>query len=87
MIQHVNVSGITTLSNKTIINGVCNIHGGNPYAVGANFIQKGSLTIWDLSSNYGGGSNWTTTSSAAGLLFKLVFVAYIDKSGLFVIEL
>ena len=56
----IKVSGITTLSNKTIINGICNIHGGAPYAVINNRMQNGSLTIGDQSLNYGGSNAWTS---------------------------
>ena len=63
-----NVSGITTLSNKTIINGICNIHGGNPFAVLNNKMKIGSLTIGDMSFDYGGSSDWT--SNTAGLMLE-----------------
>jgi hypothetical protein len=65
-----NVSGITTLNNNTNINGITNIHGGSPYAVSNNFMQKGSLTIGDQLLNYGGGNNWSTNTS--GLLFRML---------------
>ena len=68
LISSLNVSGITTLNNNTIINGIANIHGGNPYAVSNNFMQKGSLTIGDLLLNYGGGKNWSTNTS--GLMLE-----------------
>jgi hypothetical protein len=68
LFSSLNVSGITTLSNKTIVNGICNIHGGNPFAVVNNYMQKGSLTIGDPLLNYGGGSNWS--SNTAGLLLE-----------------
>ena len=63
-----NVSGTTTLSNKTIVNGICNIHGGAPYAVTNNRMQNGSLTIGDISLDYGGSNDWT--SNTAGLMLE-----------------
>ena len=63
-----NVSGITTLSNKTIMNGIANIHGGNPFAIPNNNMQNGSLIIGDTNLNYGGGDLWNTNTS--GLLLE-----------------
>jgi hypothetical protein len=48
-----NVSGITTLNNKTIINGIAEIHGGAPGAVPNNYMQSGRLTIGDENLNHG----------------------------------
>ena len=61
-------SGITTLSNNTNVNGICNIHAGNPFAVPNNKMQKGSLTIGDILLNYGGGIDFTTNTS--GLMLE-----------------
>ena len=36
-----NVSGITTLINKTIIKGVLNIHNGSPYATNNYTLNHG----------------------------------------------
>ena len=68
LLSSLNVSGITTLSNKTIIIGIANIHGGNPHAVPSNNMQNGSLTIGDTLLNYGGGDLWSTNTS--GLLLE-----------------
>ena len=40
LLSSLNVSGVTTLSNNTIINGIANIHGGSPYSVSNNYMQK-----------------------------------------------
>jgi hypothetical protein len=42
---------------------VCNIHGGNHLAVTNNYMQKGCVSIGDMSLDYGGGSNWNTNAS------------------------
>jgi hypothetical protein len=68
LISSLNVSGITTLNNDTIIKGVVGIYNTSGYAVFNNFMQKGSLNIGDMSLNYGGGSNWNTNTS--GLLLE-----------------
>ena len=50
-----------------------NISDTNPYAVPNGFMQNGSLTIGDISLNYGGnyytGQNWTGNNTA-GLLME-----------------
>ena len=52
-----------------VYNGVANINNGSPYAVPANFMAAGSLTIGGTTANYGGGSSqWTTNT--AGLLME-----------------
>lgn len=58
----------TTTAQGIAYNGRVNIHAGNPYAVPNNFMATGSLTIGDLNVNYGGGTNWNT--STAGLMME-----------------
>ena len=49
--------------------GIGCINNGSPYAVVANFMQSGSLTIGGINASYGGGvSQWTTNT--AGLLLE-----------------
>jgi hypothetical protein len=51
------------------MNGIANIHAGSPHAVPNNYMSPGSLTIGDITKNYGGGvAGWTTNT--AGLLFE-----------------
>ncbi len=49
-----NVSGITTLNNTTIIKGILYVNNGAPYAVNNYTLNNGSLVIGDTLVNYGG---------------------------------
>ncbi len=71
MLQHasLNVSGMTTLNNKTITKGIMNIHNGSPYAIDNYTFNNGSLIIGDTLLNYGGGTLWNS-GNAAGLLME-----------------
>ncbi len=42
-----NVSGITTLKNKTIVKGILNVHKGVPYADNNQALKYGRLVIGD----------------------------------------
>jgi len=53
---------------KLQVNGIANIHGGNPSAVPNNNMSAGSLVIGDTTVNYGNGTNWNTNT--AGLLLE-----------------
>ena len=64
-----NISGNTTLNNKTIIKGILNIHNGSPYATSNFTLNNGSLIIGDTLLNYGGGTQWNG-GNAAGLLME-----------------
>jgi hypothetical protein len=48
--------------------GIGCIHNGTPYAPANNFMRPGSLTIGGMSSNFGGGNNWSVNT--AGLLME-----------------
>jgi hypothetical protein len=64
-----NISGNTTLNNKTIIKGILNIHNGTPFAINNYTLNNGSLIIGDTLLNYGGGTNWNG-GNAAGLMLE-----------------
>jgi hypothetical protein len=64
-----NISGNTTLNNKTIIKGILNIHNGSPYATSNYTLNNGSLIIGDTLLNYGGGTQWNG-GNAAGLMME-----------------
>ena len=64
-----NSSATTTINGSRInINGIANIHNGNPVAVPYNYMASGSLTIGGSNVNYGGGTNWN--ANTAGLLME-----------------
>ena len=62
--------GIGTIApaGKLEVNGTAVISDGNSFATGKNFMAAGSLTVGSINANYGGGSNWN--SSTAGLLLE-----------------
>jgi len=63
----INITNPNSLG-KLQVRGEVNFHAGNPSAVPNNYMQDGSLTIGDMSFNYGGGNNWNTNT--AGLLME-----------------
>ena len=60
-------SGGTTINGNTIVDGITNIHAGNPYGAKGN-MDKGSLTIGDTAKDYGNGAGWN--ANTAGLLME-----------------
>lgn len=62
------VGALTVQGNESII-GLLNIHAGSPYAVPNGYMAAGSLTIGDITKNYGGGTT-TFTNSTAGLMLE-----------------
>ncbi len=62
--------GVGTVSPaaKLEIVGRGSINDGNGYAVKSNFMANGSLTIGNITTNYGGGSGWS--ANTAGLLLE-----------------
>jgi hypothetical protein len=80
-LSNLNVSGMTTFSNKVGIGttastyanldvlGVANIHNGNRFAALNYTLNPGSLILGSTALNYGGGTNWNG-GNAAGLLMK-----------------
>jgi hypothetical protein len=53
---------------KLDVAGIGCIHNGTPYAPANNFMRPGSLTIGGMSSNFGGGNNWS--ANTAGFLME-----------------
>ncbi|MEI6335558.1 MAG: tail fiber domain-containing protein [Methylococcaceae bacterium] len=68
VVGSLNVTGGATLSSNLLVKGIANISDGNGYAVPNNCMAKGSLTIGSITTNYGGGNNWT--GNTAGLLLE-----------------
>lgn len=63
--------GRTTASTALQLwNGVCNIHGGGGEWGVVYTTQPGSLVIGDVSKDYGGNTNGTTSANLAGLLME-----------------
>jgi hypothetical protein len=58
-----------TTTGTSLVNGIANIHAGSPVAVPNGFMSAGSLTIGDVTRNYGGGTT-TWNNNTAGLLFE-----------------
>ena len=67
VVGNITASGISVFTvscnSSLLVNGKANIHGGSPYSVPNNHMQKGSLTIGDILLNYGNNSNWNTNTS------------------------
>ena len=53
---------------KLEIKGAVGINNGNSYPTANNYMQAGSLTIGDMTLNYGGGSDWS--ANTAGLMLE-----------------
>lgn len=61
--------GVVPHANARLdVQGVANIHDGNPVAVRSGYMSSGSLTIGSTTKDFGGGTNWN--ASTAGLLLE-----------------
>ena len=61
--------GITNPLTRLSVKGAVNINNGTQYVGTNNYMKSGSLTIGDITENYGtGGNNWSTNT--AGLMLE-----------------
>ena len=61
-------TGDLSSAGSVNVNGKMNVHSGAPAAVPSGYMSNGSLTIGDVSKNFGGGIGWNPNT--AGLMME-----------------